>query len=145
MSFAFVLIRIILVKDILHEFWSFSLIYTLVYNFLKSNRRINEGKVVGETQTYKPLVLRCSMHYSSRTVNKQFITLFALSPAVYGYMQTGAVVNKHHPHKRYSVYSLVSTEALKRPSSPSRHVHMETISIPRGIFQSNWQHIAQTL
>ena len=24
-------------------------------------------------------------------------------------------------------------------------VHTETISIPRGIFQSNWQHIAHTL
>ena len=27
----------------------------------------------------------------------------------------------------------------------SRPVHMETISIPRGIFQSNWQHIAHKL
>ena len=35
--------------------------------------------------------------------------------------------------KRYSVYSLVSTEALTQPSSPSRPVHTETISIPRGL------------
>ena len=34
--------------------------------------------------------------------------------------------------KRYSVYSLVSTEVLTRPSSPSRPVHTETISILRG-------------
>ena len=46
---------------------------------------------------------------------------------------------------RYSVYSLVSTEALTRPSSPSRPVHTETISILWGIFQSNWQHIAHKL
>ena len=32
-----------------------------------------------------------------------------------------------------------------QPSSPSRPVHTETISIPRGIFQSNWQHIPHTL
>ena len=47
--------------------------------------------------------------------------------------------------KRYSVYSLVSTEMFTRPSSPSRPVHTETISIPRGIFQSSWQHIAHKL
>ena len=47
--------------------------------------------------------------------------------------------------KRYSVYSLVFTEVLTRPSSPSRPVHTETISIPRGIFQSSWQHIARKL
>ena len=34
-SFTFVLIVVILVKDILHELWSFSIIYILVYNFLK--------------------------------------------------------------------------------------------------------------
>ena len=51
-----------------------------------------------------------------------------------------------HVHiERYSVYSLVSTEVLTRPSSPSRPVHTETISISQGIFQSNWQHIAHTL
>ena len=35
MSFAFVLIRVIVVKDILREYWSFSIIYILVFNFLK--------------------------------------------------------------------------------------------------------------
>ena len=47
--------------------------------------------------------------------------------------------------KRYSVYSRVSIEALTQTSSPNRPVHTLTISIPRGIFQSNWQHIAHTL
>ena len=37
------------------------------------------------------------------------------------------------------VYSLVSTKVLTQPSSPSRPVHTETISVPQGIFQSNWQ------
>ena len=43
--------------------------------------------------------------------------------------------------KRYSVYSLVSTEMFTQPSSPSRPVDLETIPIPQGIFQSSWQHI----
>ena len=47
--------------------------------------------------------------------------------------------------KRYSVYSLASTEMFTRPSVPRRPVHTETISIPRGIFQSSWQHIAHKL
>ena len=44
-------------------------------------------------------------------------------------------------------FSLVSTEALTRPLLPplAGTVHTETISISRGIFQSNWQHIAHTL
>ena len=33
---------------------------------------------------------------------------------------------------------------LTRPSTPSRPVHTETISIPRGIFRSSWQNIAYT-
>ena len=40
--------------------------------------------------------------------------------------------------KRYLVYSLVSTEALTRPSSPSSPAHTVTILIPRRIFQSSW-------
>ena len=36
--------------------------------------------------------------------------------------------------KRYSFYNLVSNEMFTRPSSPSRPVLRETISIPRGIF-----------
>ena len=35
MSVAFVIIWCILVKDIRHEYWSFSIIYILVHNFLK--------------------------------------------------------------------------------------------------------------
>ena len=40
---------------------------------------------------------------------------------------------------------LYPLEVLTRPCSPSRPVHTETISIPRGIFQSSWQHIAHKL
>ena len=46
---------------------------------------------------------------------------------------------------RVWVYSLASTEMLTRPFSPSRPVHTETILIPRGIFQSSWQHKAHKL
>ena len=41
-----------MVKDILHKFWSFSIIYITVHNFLKLRVSINEGKVVEETQVY---------------------------------------------------------------------------------------------
>ena len=39
--------------------------------------------------------------------------------------------------KVFGFYSLVSTDIFTRPSSPSRPVHTETISIPRGILHSS--------
>ena len=53
MSFAFVLIWVGHPGDILHEFWSFSIIYILVYNCF------NGGRLVDETQMYKPLAPEC--------------------------------------------------------------------------------------
>ena len=41
-------------------------------------------------------------------------------------------------NKGIGVYRLVSTEMFTRLSFPSRPVHTETISIPRGIFHSSW-------
>ena len=59
MSFAFVLIWVGHPGDILHEFWSFSIIYILVYNCFKLRVLSNGGRLVDETQMYKPLALEC--------------------------------------------------------------------------------------
>ena len=76
-------------------------------------------------QSLSGVILRCQLN----------VSFMLLLGTVVQFIHDSALIIKV-----FGLYSLVSTEMFTRPSFPRRHVQTETISIPRGIFQSSWQH-----